>query len=280
MQLLNGFVWGWLLALISIGLTLIYGQLEIINVAHGTMYTIGAVTTFYTFILFKSWSYALIISPLFMGILALFIYLSTIRFVVGGSPITTVIIAYGILFILEQLTLLIFGGVPRTIPNPIPQSITLFKGISYPLYRIFCAGFSIVVITLLLTFLKKTKLGLWIRATKQDHETAAAMGISVPFVFMFIFVLGSALAALGGVLAAPITGVTFDMGNNIVIDAFIVVIMAGFGSIPGTIVAALIIEMVIGLSAAFVNPVIAKVVGLAVMLIALYIRPQGIFGEE
>lgn len=129
-------------------------------------------------------------------------------------------------------------------------------------------------------FLKKTRLGLWIRATRQDHETALSMGIPIHKVYATTLCLGSAMAGLGGALAAPITSVIFTMGHNILIDAFIVVIMAGFGSIPGTVIAALIIEMLIGISAVYFNPVMAKVIAMGVIVIILFIRPEGIFGEE
>jgi|Deesub1362B_J571_1020462.scaffolds.fasta_scaffold02477_2 branched-chain amino acid transport system permease protein len=277
-QMINGFVWGWILALIAIGLTLIFGQLEIVNVAHGALYTIGAVGAYYCSTYLGHWGWAVPLSPLFLALLGLIIYLTTIRFSLGKEVIVTVIITYGLLFILEQGTLLIYGGVPRMIPNPIPYSIPFIGG-RYPVYRIFCAAFSAAVIVALMVFLKKTRYGLWIRATRQDYETALNMGIPVQRVYAFVFCLGSALAGLGGVLAAPISSVTFNMGNNIIIDAFIVVIMAGFGSIIGTVVASLIIAMIIGVSAAFVNPVLAKVIGMAVMAAVLFVRPEGLFGE-
>jgi branched-chain amino acid transport system permease protein len=278
-QAANGFVWGWILALISIGLTLIFGQMGIINVAHGVLYTLGAVGAYYCFTWLGGWGWSLILSPVFLALLGFILYNATIRFALGREPIVTVIITYGILFILEQSTFLLYGGIPRTVPNPIDYGIP-FLGGTYPVYRVFCAAFSFVVIAALMIFLKSTRFGLWIRATKQDYETALNMGIPIRTVYLTTFCLGAALASIGGVLAAPISSVNFNMGNNIIIDAFIVVIMAGFGSIPGTVVAALIIEIVIGISAAFVNPVLAKVIGLGVMLVALFIRPEGIFGED
>ena len=278
-QAVNGFVWGWILALISIGLTLIFGQLTIVNVAHGVLYTIGAVGAYYCFIWLGGWGWSLILSPLFLALLGLGIYNSTIRFAIGREPITTVIITSGVLFILEQSILLLYGGIPRTIPNPMDYGIPFIGG-TYPVYRVFCAAFSFLIILLLMIFLRKTRLGLWIRATRQDYETAMNMGIPIQRVYTITFCLGASMAALGGALAAPISSVAFNMGHNIIIDAFIVVIMAGFGSIIGTVIASLIIEMVIGISAAFVNPVLAKVIGMAIMLVALFIRPEGIFGEE
>jgi branched-chain amino acid transport system permease protein len=278
-QAVNGFVWGWILALISIGLTLIFGQMGIINVAHGVLYALGAVGAYYCFAWLGGWGWSLILSPVFLALLGFILYNATIRFALGREPIVTVIITYGILFILEQSIFLLYGGFPRTVPNPIDYGIP-FLGGTYPVYRVFCAAFSFVVIAALMIFLKSTRFGLWIRATKQDYETALNMGIPIRTVYLTTFCLGAALASIGGVLAAPISSVNFNMGNNIIIDAFIVVIMAGFGSIPGTVVAALIIEIVIGISAAFVNPVLAKVIGLGVMLVALFIRPEGIFGED
>lgn len=279
LQAINGFVWGWILALISIGLTLIFGQLEIVNVAHGALYTIGAVSAYYCFTWFGGWWWSLIISPLILALLGWVIYSTTFRFAIGRGVIATLIIAYGILFILEQGTMLLFGGIPRTIPNPIDYSLPLLGG-KYPFYRIFTAVCSFFVILGLMIFLKKTRLGLWIRATRQDHETALSMGIPIHKVYATTLCLGSAMAGLGGALAAPITSVIFTMGHNILIDAFIVVIMAGFGSIPGTVIAALIIEMLIGISAVYFNPVMAKVIAMGVIVIILFIRPEGIFGEE
>jgi branched-chain amino acid transport system permease protein len=278
-QVVNGLAWGWILALISIGLTLIYGQLEIVNVAHGALYTLGAVGAYYCLAHLGGWGWSLALSPLALAALGLLIYLTTVRFALGQPPIVTVIITYGLMFILEQVTMLTYGGVPRTVPTPIDYNIPFIGG-QYPIYRVFCAAFSALVILALLLFLKKTRYGLWIRATRQDYETALTMGIPVRRVYALVFALGAALAGLGGALAAPISSVTFNMGHNIVIDAFIVVIMAGFGSILGTAAAALIIEVIIGVSAAFVNPVMARVIGLGVMVVVLLIRPEGLFGEE
>lgn len=278
-QMVNGFVWGWILALIAIGLTLIFGQLQIVNIAHGALYTLGAVGAYYCVNNLGGWGWSLIVSPLALAAAGLIIYGAAIRFSVGKPPIVTVIITFGLMFIMDQTMMLTFGGVPRMIPNPIPYNFDLGTG-QYPGYRVFCAVFSFVVISGLILFLKKTRYGLWIRATNQDHETAMAMGIPVQRVFALVFCLGSALAGLGGVLASPIVSVSFNMGHNIGVDAFIVVIMAGFGSIVGTVAASLIIAIITGVSAAFVDPVAAKVIGMGVMVTVLFFRPEGLFGEQ
>lgn len=276
LSLANGAVWACILAMVSIGLTLIYGQLEVINIAHGAMYAIGAVTAYYVSSYFGSWAYSLILSPLVMAVIAIAIYMSCLRYRIVGYPIAvTLIICYGIMFILEQLTLLIFGGAPRTIPDPLPYQVPLFGG-TYSAYRLFAALFSLAVIGGLIVFMKKTKLGLWIRATNQDHDTANAMGVPIARVYTLTFILGSMLAALGGALAAPITSVTAHMGSEIIIDAFIVVIVAGFGSIPGTIIAALILSLSSGFFSVLVNPVLAKGISLAIMIAILELKPEGI----
>jgi len=276
LSVVNGMVWGCILAMVSLGLTLIYGQLNVINIAHGAMYAIGAVTAFYVANVLGSWGYSLAVSPLLMAIIALVIYLCTLRFRIVGYPVAvTLIICYGVMFVLEQLTLLVFGGAPRTIPNPLPYQIPLL-GRRYPVYRIFAALFSLGTISALMAFLGKTKVGLWIRATSQDSDTASAMGVPVPRVYLSTFVLGSVLAALGGALVAPMTSITHNMGGEIIIDAFIVVIVAGFGSIPGTIIAALILSVISGLFSVLMHPVLAKGISLAVMIGILYWRPEGI----
>jgi branched-chain amino acid transport system permease protein len=279
-SIINGMAWACILAMVSLGLTLIYGQLNVINMAHGAMYAIGAVTAFYVTVYLGSWWYSLVISCLLMAVIAVVIYMTTLRYRIVGHPVAvTLIICYGIMFILEQLTLLIFGGAPRMLANPLPYSVS-FSGIQYPVYRLFAAGFSLAVIGGLVLFLQKTRLGIWIRATNQDQDTASAMGIPVPRVYIITFILGSILAALGGTLVAPMTSVTHAMGSEIIIDAFIVVIVAGFGSIPGTIIAALILTLSSGIFSVMMNPTLAKGLSLAIMIAILYIKPEGIMKQK
>lgn len=279
-SIINGIAWACILAMVSLGLTLIYGQLSVINIAHGAMYAIGAVTAFYVTTYLGSWWYSLVISCLVMSIIAAIIYITTLKYRVVGYPIAvTLIICYGVMFILEQITLLIFGGAPRMLPNPIPYSIN-FSGIQYPVYRLFAAVFSLAIIGALILFLQKTRLGIWIRATTQDQDTASAMGIPVPRVYLITFILGSVLAALGGALVAPMTSITHNMGAEIIIDAFIVVIVAGFGSIPGTIIAAMILSLSSGIFSVMMNPTLAKGISLAIMIAILYIKPEGIMKQQ
>lgn len=276
LSLVNGVVWACILAMVSLGLTLIYGQLEIINIAHGAMYAIGAITAFYASAYLGSWGYGLMLSPIVMAIIATIIYMTTLRHrLVGYSPTVSLIICYGLMFILEQITLLVYGGAPQLVPNPLPYEVMLL-GASYPVYRVFAAILSLAIIALLILFLQKTRLGLWIRATNQDHDTASALGVPVSRVYMMTFILGSVLAALGGTLVAPMTSITHTMGHEILVDAFIVVIVAGFGSIPGTIIAALILSISVGVFSVITNPILAKGISLGFMILILYWKPEGI----
>lgn len=278
--LINSISWGCLLALISLGLTIIYGQLEIINIAHGAMYAIGAVSAYYVTQFIGSWYLAILLAPAIMAVIALFIYYSTLQFRVVGYPIAvTLIISYGFMFILEQVLLLVYGGSPNMIPSPIPYRFG-FLGVTFPAYRIFAAVFSLAAIGALLLFLEKTKLGLWIRATNQDHDTASAMGIPVPKVYALTYVIGAMTAALSGVIAAPMTGVSYNMGHQIIIAAFIIVIVGGFGNIKGTILAALIYSIVNGMCSTFMNPVLATGVTLVVMIGILLYKPEGLLSEN
>jgi branched-chain amino acid transport system permease protein len=277
--LTNSVAWGCILALISLGLTLIYGQLEIINVAHGAMYTIGAVSAYYVTAFLGSWFLAIVVGPLVMGAIALGIYYSSLRFRIVGYPIAvTLIISYGFMFILEQVLLLVYGGSPKMIASPIPYQIE-FLGASYPLYRLVAAGFSVAAIGALLLFLEKTRLGLWIRATNQDHDTASAMGVPVPKVYVLTYVIGTMMAALSGVIVAPMTSITHNMGHEILIAAFIIVIVGGFGSIRGTILAALIYSIVNGMFSTFIDPVLSKGVTLCVMIGILLWKPEGLLKQ-
>jgi len=244
------------------------------------MYAIGAVTAFYVTSYLGSWWYSLVISCLVMALIAGIIYMTTLRFRIIGHPIAvTLIICYGVMFILEQITLLIFGGAPRLLPNPLPFSVN-FLGIVYPVFLLFAALFSLAVIGCLILFLQKTRLGVWIRATNQDQDTASSMGIPVTRVYMVTFILGSILAALGGTLVAPMTSITHSMGAEIIIDSFIVVIVAGFGSIPGTIISALILTLTSGIFSVIMNPTLAKSVSLAIMILILYLKPEGIVSRK
>jgi branched-chain amino acid transport system permease protein len=275
--ILNGIVWGLMMALIALGLNMICGLLHIINMAHGALYMLGAVLAWYLIDLTGNFWIALIIAPLCVGLIGLIIERGLIR-TIEDKPIMTIICTFGVMLAIQELVLIVFGGSPRRIDAPITYCFPLFH-LQYPLMRIVIAAISGLVMAGLWFFLKKAKYGLWMRAVVQDREMAIAIGIPVLKVYMWTFVLGSALAAFSGVLAATIISVEFMMGREVLIMAFIIVIVGGMGNLEGSVIAAIIISLIQGVGSIFVSPSTATVFALAFMIIVLLIRPQGLFGE-
>ncbi len=275
--ILNAVVWGLIMALIALGLNMIFGLLHIINMAHGALYMLGAVVAWYLIELTGNFWIALVVAPLCVGMVGILLEKGLLRSI-EDKPITTIICTFGVMLVIQQLVLMIFGGSPRRISAPIPYRFPLFQ-LQYPMMRIVIAFISILVMAGLWFFLRKTKYGLWMRAVVQDREMAVALGIPVNKVYMWTFVLGSALAAFSGVLAAPIVSVEFMMGREVLIMAFIIVIVGGMGNLEGSVIAAIMISLIQGIGALFFAPSIATVFALAFMIIVLLIRPQGLFGE-
>jgi branched-chain amino acid transport system permease protein len=244
-----------------------------VNIAHGALYAFGAIATWYIGTLLGSFWLSLLVTPLLLGLLGMAAYVVTVR-PVESTPIATIIATFGLLFIFQHVAFLVFGPNPSSVPLPIDASIPLM-GRNYPVYRLVVAGAAMLVIAGLWLFLHRTDYGIWMRATQQDRETAIAMGIPAAKIYALTFGLGSALAALGGVLAAPITAVQYNMGLDVIIDIFIVVIAGGLGSFAGTVVVALFLRELEGLSAIFLSPVLSKAIALLAMVAILLVRRQG-----
>ena len=275
--ILNGIIWGMIMALIALGLNMIFGLLHIINMAHGVLYMLGAVVAWYFIDLTGNFWIALILAPVVVGAIGMAIERGLLR-TIEDQPIITIICTFGIMLAVQHLVFMTFGGTPRRINIPIEGRFQLFE-LQYPLMRVVIAAISIGVMIALWFFLNKTKYGLWMRAVVQDREMAVALGIPVNQVYMWTFALGSALAAFSGVLAAPIVYVDFMMGREILIMAFIIVIVGGMGNLEGSVLAAMIISLIQGVGSLFVPPAMATVFSLAFMIIVLLFRPQGLFGE-
>jgi branched-chain amino acid transport system permease protein len=274
---LNGIVWGLIMALIALGLNLIFGLLHIINMAHGALYMLGAVFSWYVIELTGNYWLALLAAPLAVGLVGLVLERGLLR-TIEDQPLVTIICTFGIMLVLQQLVLTYFGGTARRIALPISGRIPLFD-LQYPVMRIVIAAISVAVMGGLWFFLDRTRYGLWMRAVVQDREMAVALGIPVHKVYMWTFVLGSVLAAFSGVLAAPIVSVDFMMGREILIMAFIIVIVGGMGSLWGSVVTAVVISLIHGVGSIFVVPSTATVFSLGFMILVLLVRPQGLFGE-
>src|SRR5574337_1389684 len=275
---LNGLVWGLIIALIALGFSLVFGLIEIINIAHGDLFMLGAVLAWYVIQWTGNFWLALATVPLLIGLLGILIERGVLR-PIEHKPIITILATFGLSLIFQQSVLATFGGAPQRIEEPIRGAIPLV-GTFYPLYRIFVAACSVVALGGLWLFLYKTRYGMWMRAVRQDREMAVALGIPSQQVYMMTFGLGAALAALGGVLAAPVTSLEFQMGLDVLPTAFIVVIIGGLGSLQGTLVAAVLLGVLEGLANVFVTPTTARIFSLVFMAVVLLVRPQGIFGKR
>lgn len=276
-QSVNGLVWGLIIALIALGLSLVFGLLEVINVAHGSLYMLGAVLAWYAIEYTGSFWLGLAVAPLVVGAVGIGVERVILR-PIEDQPIITIIATFGLLLIIQQGVLGVFGGAPRRITPPFPQLIP-FLGVGYPVYRLFVAAISILIIASLWLFLQRTRFGLWMRAVRQNREMALALGIPTKRVYMVAFGLGSAMAGLGGVLASPIVTVEFQMGLKILVTAFMVAVIGGLGSLAGSVVAAVLIGELEGLLSVFVEPTYARVGSLLFMATILLLRPEGLMGR-
>lgn len=275
--LINGLIWGLIISLIALGLSLIFGVMGIVNMAHGDIYMAGAVLSFYVGAYFGNFWLSLIFVP----ILVILISVPMERFVLRpyeGYHSSSMIATVGISFIIQQVALATYGGIPKKIMNPWPISFNLL-GVDYPGYRVLVAGISILILMGLWLFLYRTSYGILVRASMQDREMANAMGIDVNKVLVTTFAMGSVLAAVGGVLAAPINQVFYLMGHDVILLSFIVVIIGGLGSLKGTLIAALSLCSLEAVLAAFLSPTQARAAIFVIMVVILMFRPRGLFTD-
>jgi branched-chain amino acid transport system permease protein len=272
---LNGLIWGLIIALIALGLSIIFGLLDIINIAHGDFFMVGTVLAWFTLAATGSFWLAFVTAPLIgflLGALIQRVVIQPIRNVAALSTVAT----FGLSLILQEGVRITFGPTPRRILPPIQDTIPLF-GIRYELYRVLAATLAVAALVGFFLFLKHTKLGTWMRAVRHDRDTAIAMGIPAQRVYVLTFAVGFALAAFGGVVAAPITTVDFRGGVDILPFCFMAVIIGGLGNLPGTAAAAILLAFMEGVIQSFADPTVARISSLVLMSAVLLLRPQGLF---
>jgi branched-chain amino acid transport system permease protein len=282
LQVLNGLVWGVCIALIAVGLSLVFGLTEVINFAHGEFFMAGAVVAYY--ILGGALGFvdgfwvALIFASIFCGVLGLILERLALR-PLEGRVFASIIATFGLSLILQHTALLIFGPSPQRIKDPIDISLSLL-GKGFPLYRIVAAAIGAALLAGLGLLIYKTKFGLWMRAVRYDREMAMALGIPVERVYSATFGLGAALAGASGVLVAPITAVEFRMGVDILPLAFMAVIVGGVSSLRGTVLAAILLGVTEGVMSVFTLPIVARVFTLVCASLTLLARPRGMLGRS
>lgn len=275
-QALNGLVLGMILVLVASGLNLIFGIMDIVNFAHGEFYMAGAFLAWLTLQYVGSFWIALLVAALAVAVMGMVVDFFVLRAIRGREAIYTLMATFGMSLLMQQCALYIFGPMAKEIKAPISAKIPLFA-FEYPVYRLAVVGISALIMFLVWLFLQRTKYGTWVRATMQDSVMATAMGIPVKKVYTLTFALGTAMAAASGVLVAPIFSVYTSMGLNIIVSAFIVVVIGGMGSIQGSIVAAILIGELQTLSSVWISPTYAKVFCFGALIVILLFRPQGLF---
>jgi len=275
---INGIVWGLIIALIAIGFNLIFGLLNIKNLAHGEFFMLGAITTT---ILIRPlgdlffWPSLIIVPMIFFGLaypIERFLFRP-----ISNSLNATLIVSIGLSYILQQVGLYIFGGIGTRIEFPIGGYINI-AGFSYPIYRLFVAFLSSIMLILLWLFLYRTGFGLLIRASRRNKELAMSMGIPATTICAFTFCLGISFAALSGILSMSIMPIHYLMGADAFIPALIAVIVGGLGNLGGSLLAAIIVGEVEGIGAVFFSPTEARILSLLLLIGVLLFRPTGLFG--
>ncbi|HET7380270.1 MAG TPA: branched-chain amino acid ABC transporter permease [Gaiellales bacterium] len=278
-QAVHGLVYGMLLFLVASGLTLVFGMLRVLNIAHAAFYTLGAYFAYSVVAITHSFWLALIVVPVAMGLIGAAVERFLLRPMGGEQHTLELMLTFGLFYIVGEVVLWYWGSVALQVPMPVvlSGSVPLF-GAKYPIYRIFILGVSSLVCVVMGLVLMTTRVGTIIRATVSDGEMVSALGIDVSLVRLGVFGAGTGLAALAGVIAAPFLQADPSMGSVILIDAFAVVVIGGFGSLFGALVAALLIGEVQAFGILFV-PELAMVFEFLLMAAVFVVRPQGLFGE-
>ncbi len=288
-QILNGVQYGLLLFLVASGLTLVFGSMGVINLAHGSFYMLGAYLAFSLSEQFGSFWIALPVGVTIafsFGLLMEWILISRLY---SRDHLYQVLLTYGLILVLEELRSLVWGDDVQTVrvPDILDSSIMLTDTLSYPIYRIWISVVCLAVAVGMYWMIQKTRIGMIVRARSEDRDMVQALGLNVRLVDRFVFAIGVALAAFAGMLAAPVSSVFPGMGNQVLIICFVVVVIGGIGSIKGAMLSALMI----GLVDSFGKVVTLEILGLRVfpelsgmvvyflMAAVLLIRPMGLFGR-
>ena len=277
---LEGLVHAAVLSLIALGLSLVFGVMRIVNVAHGEFFILGAILTWWVsnFVMGNpalGFLLALLIVPLVVGIIAMFSDLLILRHL-KYDPEVTIIATIGILYIIQQFALMTFGPDARPVEQPFNIRLDLYW-FGFSAYKFFVIFSAIILLFCVWLVMAKTKFGLILRATQLDSEIAQAFGIPISTVYSLVFGVGAAIAAVGAVLIVPIQQAHYLMGGEPLLLAFIVVIIGGLGSLKGTVAAAILIGISDGIISVFFSPNLAKILATLLVVVVLLIRPNGLF---
>jgi len=276
LQLLNALQYSMLLFLLSIGLTVIFGLLHFMNLAHGALYMMGAYIGISVASATGSFWAAFVLAPLAVTAIGAVLYFTLIRRMRHAGPMNQVLVTFGLIFVFLDLVRLGWGDIALGLDAPAAlQGTTKFLSVSYPTYRFFIIGLGLVVMATLMTIVSRTQIGAMIRASVENGDMAAAMGINVGRLFFAVFCVGCALAGLAGVVAAPVFSASTGMGISILIPTLIVVVIGGLGSLQGAVVGSLIVGSIETIGAA-VLPGAASILIYILLAVILVVRPAGL----
>ena len=280
MQLFTGLSLGMLYVLLALGLSIIFGLLTVVNFAHGAMYMWGAYAGVATISITGNFWLALLISPLVIGGYGLIIERGLIRPLYGRDINYPLLLTFGLQFIMIEIIRIFWGtsDQPFSPPPSLSNPFEIFGVFYFPSYRLFLIGITLAICIVLWIFLEKTNLGLVIRAGTRDPLMVRALGIDMRRIWWLVFGIGSALAGIAGILAAPIRSVFPEMGIAMLIECFVVVVVGGMGSLKGAILSGIIMGEASSITTLF-YPQMADIVIFLVMAIVLLIRPSGLFGK-
>ena len=279
LQLVTGVALGAVYALLAIGLSLIFGMLTVVNFAHGAFFMVGAFLGVYFLGLTGNFWLALVIAPLITGGIGLLAERFLVRPLYGRGIDYPLLLTFGLSYVLIDVVRATFGieGLPSSTPTALRGAVNLGFG-HFPLYRLFLIAATAVVVLALWLFLEKTRYGLIIRAGSRDAEIVRVLGVDISRVRWLVFGLGTAIAGLSGVLAAPTRAVNPEMGIPVLAESFVVTVVGGMGSLPGAVVAGILVGVVFSMTA-LLAPAYAEMSIFVLMALVLLVRPQGFFGK-
>jgi branched-chain amino acid transport system permease protein len=277
---LHGLAYAGLLFLVSAGLTLVFGMMNVLNFAHAAMYMLGAYFSFSLLLWTDQFWLSLIVCPLLLFVIGAVVERFFLRRVHVFGHVHELLLTFGLAYILTELVKWVWGNFPLAvnIGGWLGGTVNIV-GITYPVYRIFIFFCGALVGLIMALILYKTRLGIILRAAVNDSLMVNALGINVPLVFMGVFAFGAALSGFAGVIAGPLLSTYPGMANEILIDAFVVIVVGGFGSLGGALIASLLIGELQSFGV-MLFPKLSLVLVYLLMALILIIKPAGLFGEE
>jgi len=297
-QLLNGLQYGLLLFLLAAGLTLVFGIMDMINLAHGSLYMMGA----YFCATFTNWTGSFLFGAILAlpatFILGVLLDHIALRHLYSRPHLDQVLATFGLVLFFNELVRLVWGpiGLDIALPTYFEGSFEILPGVPYPVYRLFIILMGCLVAACLYYFIQRTRLGMLVRAGASDRSMISALGVNISFLFTMVFGLGAALAGLAGLMAGPLLSVEVGMGDSILIVTLIVIVIGGIGSVRGAFLAAILVGIIDTVGRSFLPELLSLIIGsdnaqtlapalssmlvYILMILVLAIRPEGLFPQK